>query len=389
LNNRDRSSDQPVPTVKSLMRVAHVTDHFWPRVGGIEMHVAMLAARQAATDHDVVVLSGKGASSPSPSFEVLPHTRRSLAGLGPVDVVHIHVSLWSPRPCRMLVQCVRTKTPTVVTMHSLCGRYRAAFALLDRVVGWSRWPIAFTAVSDVAAEPLRAIVGDDAEVAVLPNGIDVEQWRAHAIRQSADEVVVVAVARMAWRKRPLALLNALRRARLMVPPGVPVRAVIVGDGRYRRIVAAWNRLRGTSDWVELPGRLTHTEIRTLYRHADFFVAPARLESFGIAALEARCAGLPIVALAGTGIQAFVRDGHDGLIADGDRDLAAAIARLVCDDDSRTMMAACAIECVAPFSWEVVLKQTDEEYKRAQRLCAGSSALTSSAESTIEGFVRQA
>src|SRR4051812_21154239 len=131
------------------MRIAHVTDHFWPRVGGIEMHVATLAARQAASDHDVVVLSGKGASSPSPSFDVMRHTRRSLAGLDAVDVVHIHVSLWPPRPFRMIAQCVRTKTPAVVTMHSLCGRYRTAFALLDRIVRWSRWPIAFTAVSDV------------------------------------------------------------------------------------------------------------------------------------------------------------------------------------------------------------------------------------------------
>jgi glycosyltransferase involved in cell wall biosynthesis len=188
----------------------------------------------------------------------------------------------------------------------------------------------------------------------------------------------------------LALLNALRRARRIVPAGLPVRAVIVGDGRLRPVVAAWNKLRGTSEWVELAGRLSHSEIRTLYRHADFFVAPAQLESFGIAALEARCAGLPIVALAGTGIQAFVRDGHDGLIADGDRDLGAAIARLVCDDDSRTMMAACAIECVAPFSWDVVLKQTDEEYERAQRLCAGLPATDSTiAESTITRSVRHA
>jgi len=367
------------------MRIAHVTDHFWPRVGGIEMHVATLAARQAASDHDVIVVSGKGASSPSASYRVMLHTPRSLAALGPVDVVHVHVSLWSPRPLRMLVQCVRTKTPAVVTMHSLCGRYTPLFAILNWIVGWSRWPVAFTAVSDVAADPLRAIVGDDAEVSVLPNGIDVEQWRARTTRQTGDEVVVVAVARMAWRKRPFALLNALRQARRMVPPDVRVRAVIAGDGRYRWLVAAWNKLQGTSDWVDLPGRLTHSEIRTLYGGADFFVAPARLESFGIAALEARCSGLPIVALTGSGIEAFVRDGHDGLIAHDDHALGAAIARLVRDDATRTMMAACAIECVAPFSWEVVLKQTDEEYKRAQRLSAGIPTV----DPTIEGFVRNA
>ncbi len=363
------------------MRVVHVTDHFWPRVGGIEMHVATLAARQAS-DHDVIVLTGKGASSPSPSFTVSRLTRTALDRVGHVDVVHIHLSLWSPRPFRMLVQCARRRTPTVVTMHSLCGRYAVLFAVLERLIGWSRWPVAFTAVSDVAADPLRAIVGHVTEVSVLPNGIDVEQWRADNPRARGNEVVVVAVARMAWRKRPFALINALRRARRTLPSNVPIRAVIVGDGRYRWMVSVWNVLSGTSGWVQLPGRLAHPEIRAMYNDADFFVAAARLESFGIAALEARCAGLPIVAIAGSGIAAFVHDGHDGLIAHDERRLSDAIARLACDRRRRAAMAACAVESVAPFAWDVVLKQTEEEYKRAQRLCATDPLL----EPAIEGFV---
>src|SRR5690625_6970092 len=39
----------------------------------------------------------------------------------------------------------------------------------------------------------------------------------------------------------------------------------------------------------------YTTLFRSYRHADVFAAPAQLEAFGIAALEARSAGLAVVA----------------------------------------------------------------------------------------------
>ena len=36
------------------------------------------------------------------------------------------------------------------------------------------------------------------------------------------------------------------------------------------------------------------------RRADVYVAPAVLESFGLAALEARCVGLPVVGVSAAG-----------------------------------------------------------------------------------------
>ena len=73
-------------------------------------------------------------------------------------------------------------------------------------------------------------------------------------------------------------------------------------------------------WVELPGRLDAAELRDLYARADVYAAPAVLEAFGIATLEARTAGLPVVARAGTGVEEFVADGVEGLLASSDGDV---------------------------------------------------------------------
>ena len=91
-------------------------------------------------------------------------------------------------------------------------------------------------------------------------------------------------------------------------------------------------------WVELPGRLPRTEIRALYERADLFVAPATLESFGIAALEARCAGLPVLARTAGGIGEFVGARPDGLLAGSDGDLVRDLVRLAADPAERERMA---------------------------------------------------
>ena len=78
-------------------------------------------------------------------------------------------------------------------------------------------------------------------------------------------------------------------------PTSRLEAIIIGDGPRRAGLERYLAKHDMTDWVTLYGRATHEQIREVYRDADFFVAPATLESFGIAALEARSAGLPIIA----------------------------------------------------------------------------------------------
>ena len=80
--------------------------------------------------------------------------------------------------------------------------------------------------------------------------------------------------------------------------------------------------------------LSVDQLRSIYRQADLFVAPAFLESFGIAALEARCAGLPVLAMRGTGITEFVADRREGLLADGDAGMTKALVEIATNTELR-------------------------------------------------------
>jgi glycosyltransferase involved in cell wall biosynthesis len=179
-------------------------------------------------------------------------------------------------------------------------------------------------------------------------------------------VVVASAMRLAPRKRPLPLLEALREVRVGLPPAVRLRAVVAGEGPQRR---AMERYRDRHDlgWVELPGRLDRGQLRDLYARADVYAAPAVLEAFGIATLEARTAGLPVVARAGTGVEEFVTDGVEGLLAPSDGTFAAALHRLVADPALRQRIAGHNRRVPPAVGWDEVVLRSVDAYERAARL----------------------
>jgi glycosyltransferase involved in cell wall biosynthesis len=140
--------------------------------------------------------------------------------------------------------------------------------------------------------------------------------------------------------------------------------VIVGDGPLRGATERHLRRHGMAGWVELPGRLTRPQIKEMFARADVFVAPATLESFGIAALEARCAGLPVLARSQGGIGEFICDGREGVLVDSDHAMADAIVALATDEGTRARIAAHNRTTMPPVSWPDVLARTEEFYDLA-------------------------
>lgn len=363
----------------SGLRIAHVTDFYHPRVGGIETHVATLARAQRGAGHQVDVITAGGvverdgslvehsrvrSGSTLESFSPtgIRAARRAVAD-GRYDIVHVHAGLATPLAFSTAGACGRAGTPTVVTMHSMVGRYAPCYRHLDRIVGWRRWPVVFTAVSTVAARDLRAALGEQAPVFVLPNATEVGTWRSPAFGPH-DGVVVAAVMRLASRKRPMALLRMLEQARRATPDTIDLRAVIVGDGPYRGVMKRYLARHDMAAWVSLPGAGSHDDIRALFERSDLFVAPAFKESFGIAALEARAAGLPVIAHERTGIGEFVEHGVSGLLVDGDTAMASAIAALASDTVTRTRLTRHNRSVAPPFGWPEALERTAEIYRLA-------------------------
>ena len=106
------------------------------------------------------------------------------------------------------------------------------------------------------------------------------------------------------------------------------------------------------------------------RSVDVYVAPATLESFGIAALEARCAGLPVLARTEAGVGDFIKHGRDGLLAADDTGMAANLLRLALHPELRERIAAHNRRVTPPFQWDDLLPRTYYLYERAVAAVGG-------------------
>jgi glycosyltransferase involved in cell wall biosynthesis len=219
-----------------------------------------------------------------------------------------------------------------------------------------------SAVSDVAAEPLRRLVGPGAAVGVLPNGIDVARWAVGPLVREPGPLRLVTAMRLAARKRPAALVGLVAEAERRAGPG-SVSLTVLGDGPDRRKVETLVRERGL-DWVSLPGRVSRDELRERYAVADVYLSPARLESFGIAALEARTVGLPVIGRSGSGVGEFVTDGVNGLVVSSDSEMTDAIARLAADPEEVARLRRFNVEHPPDQEWSRVAALAVAEYQRA-------------------------
>ncbi len=366
------------------VRIVHVTDGYVPRLGGIERQVHDLAERQAADGHDVAIVtavagpSGDGAAAVRRPRSSVPRSgsriRYEWAYHGcdrrlfsKADVVHLHASTWSPLAFLSLRTAAHAGVPAVATLHSLWDYATPLFRAADRLTRWSKWPVVWSAVSHVAAEPLAEIVGPAATVHVVPNGVDPAEWSRPRAQRGDGAFRVVSVGRLAARKRPLPLLKILRDARAVLPSAVHMEAVLVGDGPARPALERYLARHGMRAWVQLPGALDRDAIADELARADAYVAPATLESFGIAALEARCAGLPVVGHAKCGLADFIEHDQDGLLGDGDAAMARNLARLASEPDLLRRITAHNRSVAPPVDWNRVLRSWDDLYEQAAML----------------------
>ena len=368
------------------MRIAHVTDVYLPRLGGVELQVQDLAARQQADGHETLVLTTTPHPGAAPVTGPVPVLRLDgfRVGLGPyravrdhellhtlrewgIEAVHAHVSAFSPLAWTATRVAALSGIPTVVSVHSM---WNDIVPLVRRYTRWhdaGTWPVAWAAVSTAAAVAVRDAL-DGAPVSVLPNGIDPMAWRL-PVRPPGDGVpTIVSVMRMVRRKQPRALLRTLL-ALHDTHPG-RFRAVLVGDGpllpRLRR------EAESSGADIRLTGALDRPAIRELLGTADLYLAPAPRESFGIAALEARSAGLPVVARSGSGVADFIREGVEGWLAGSGAAFHDTVAGLL-DEPDRLAAVARHNHRVAPrVNWTTTLDAAGALYRAAADLQHGNA-----------------
>jgi glycosyltransferase involved in cell wall biosynthesis len=364
------------------MKIALVCDWFLPRVGGIERHLAQLAERLAAHGHEVTVITPmQGATMPLSNVRLqhvpgalFPGARllwrptdlrrfSEIFARAQFDLVHVHASVVSPAAFAAAYHAQKQGLPVVCTLHSILGRFVRVFRFLDRLTGWTRWPVIFSGVSTRVAEELRPWVMHR-PVVVLPNAVDPSEWQL-LHHPPSDTIAIACVMRLARRKRGEVLLRALQEVRRSAP--LPVTLHLAGEGSERPRLERLARRLGLDEVVRFHGTATREQVKAILSTSHFFALPSKLEAFGIAALEARAAGLPVVAMRESGVREFITSGEDGLLAADDEQFTHCIQRFCTDPVLLGRITTHNRETPVAFTWDRSIALHLATYERAHQL----------------------
>lgn len=322
-----------------------MADSFAPDIGGIERQVEALARSQQDQGHEVTIITAVNAPADLDLHVVraLPgrwltvafpwRNYRLVAGVldgRPVDVVHAHFTVISPLAMYVTRAASRRAIPVAITVHSLWWQIATATRLCALPFGWGPITAAWSGVSHVAATHVARTLRRPGEVSVVPNLVDVQWWRRSEPGPQAvgDEVRLILVGRLKKRKHLREFIDVLDQVRSQIPADAKVRVSIIGEGPRRTDLQRQVDVLGLGDWVTLLGHREAGDIRTLLHQSHLFIASCRQESFGIAALEARAAGLPVLGYRRNGLSDFITDGLDGILVSDTAQMVATLTTLI-------------------------------------------------------------
>lgn len=242
------------------------------------------------------------------------------------QIVTIHDLHFLAHPDRTSAE-IRRDYPTLVRAHA-----RRA----DRIIVVSRF---------VAGEVRRLLEIPADRISVCPNGAP--EWQGPPAAGAGTYLLFVGT--IEPRKNVQGLLDAYERL-LARHPNAP-RLVLAGaaDAGAGAVLTRLNR-PPLAGHVEYRGYVEAGEREALFKGALALVLPSYDEGFGIPALEAMSAGVPVVVSNRAALPEVVGDA--GLYSDPDdaESLTAALERLIGDAHLRTSLAQRGLDRASQFTW---------------------------------------
>lgn len=307
--------------------------------------------------------------------------------IGHYDAVHSHY--WLSGQVGALARD-RWGVPLVHSMHTMARVKNDALAADDipepeaRIIGEDQVVEAadmLIANTDVEAKQLINLYNaHPGRVEVVHPGVDLATFRPldrSSVRRELglpeDALVLMFAGRIQPLKAPDVLLRAVavlleRAPHLRSRVVVPVVGGPSGTGLERpTALAGLAEQLGIDDVVRFVPPVAQTELARWYAAATVVAVPSYNESFGLVAVEAQACGTPVLAAAVGGLTTVVRDGVSGLLLDDHEagSWAAALRRVVDDQDLLDRLRLGAVEHAKEFSWDATAAGTLEVYERAR------------------------
>jgi phosphatidylinositol alpha-mannosyltransferase len=295
------------PAFARPLRIALVTEYYYPHLGGICEHVHFFAreARRLGHHVDIITSNIEGAAADPHIIRLgrsqsvyangsqarltvgvgLTKKLRRIFKRGQYDIVHVHSPL---SPVLPILAIDAADCPVVGTFHTYFDRsylYGMTKKILQKKLDRMAAAIAVSPSTTIALNRYF-----EANWTIVPNGIDLDLFNPHAPPPpgvSRDVPVILFLGRFDPRNGLSTLFDAYRKIR---GKNRAAQVVVVGDGPLRN---HYYRMAAGDPDITFVGAVLGSR-PSYYAHSAIYACPTTKASFGITLLESMACETPVV-----------------------------------------------------------------------------------------------
>ena len=309
-----------------------------------------------------------------PPYEVaLASTMVDVISNHDLDLLHVHYAIPHASAAYMAKKILEQKNitiPVITTLHgtdiTLVGKDKTYAPVVTFSINESD---AITAVSDnLRAETYKSFKITK-EIEVIYNFVDVTRFSKkpidafkQVIAPGGEKVLV-----HASNFRKVKRVNDVVRIFANVRKAMPAKLLMVGDGPERPAMEDLARELNVFDDVRFLGK--QDQMEEILVVSDLFLLPSEYESFGLAALEAMAASVPVISSNAGGLPEINIHGKTGFMADvGDVETMSRCAiELLGDDEQLSQFKQNAYDQACTFDIHNIIPQYEKLYSRFCRM----------------------
>jgi N-acetyl-alpha-D-glucosaminyl L-malate synthase BshA len=254
-----------------------------------------------------------------PPYETaLASTMVDVVNNNDIDLLHVHYAIPHAAAAYMAKQILakqHKRIPVITTLHgtdiTLVGRDKTYSPVVTFSMEESD---ILTAVShNLKAETYKNF-NIDKPIEVIHNFVDVKRFNKKPVDAFKkliapnDEKIIVHASNFRKVKRVMDVVNTF----LLINKKIPSKLLLIGDGPERPEIEAYTR--GCEDCAEIKFLGKQEQMEDILPIADLFLLTSEYESFGLAALEAMAAEVPVISTNAGGLPEINVDGYCGYMS---------------------------------------------------------------------------
>jgi L-malate glycosyltransferase len=286
-----------------------------------------------------------------------------------IDLLHVHYAIPHASAAYMAKKILEVQgkhIPVITTLHgtdiTLVGRDKTLAPVVAFSINQSD---AITAVSENLRDETFKIFRIEKEIEVIQNFVDVNRFNKkpidafrRVIAPHGEKIVL-----HASNFRKIKRVDDVVRIFAQINKQVPSKLLFVGDGPERPLAESLARDLHVYDDMRFVGK--QEQMEEILAIADLFVLTSDYESFGLAALEAMAAGVPVISTNAGGLPEINVDGVTGYMKNvGDVDgMSQKAIDLLSDEKKLKQFKANAYEHALKFDIQNIVPKYEELYNR--------------------------